>query len=99
MWPRNIQNDFENFCASLGFEPDTFGIESKRFKDSTTPPLKYEIKISTGHIYNYRLGSVLPKRLNDSRINKNAFQIYYIITNKLKDSAFSTGSDHFSNEN
>ena len=29
MWPRNhIHNVFENWCASLGFEPDTFDVES-----------------------------------------------------------------------
>ena len=39
MWPRNIQNGFENICASLEFEADTFGVESNRFTNSATPPM------------------------------------------------------------
>ena len=40
MWPRNIQNGFENVCASLGFEADTFGVEGNRFTNSATPQPK-----------------------------------------------------------
>ena len=32
MWPRNIQNDFEIFCTSLGFEPDIFCVVFKTLK-------------------------------------------------------------------
>ena len=42
MWPRNIQTGFENFCASLEFEPDTFAVESKRFTNSATQPYTIE---------------------------------------------------------
>ena len=30
---------YENLCASLGFEPDTFGVERDCFTNSATPPL------------------------------------------------------------
>ena len=36
--------DYENVCASLGFEPDTFGVESNRFINSATPPYKLKVK-------------------------------------------------------
>ena len=49
MWPRNIQNGFEIVRASLGFEPDTFGVESNRFTNSATPSIKLIL-----HYFNYR---------------------------------------------
>ena len=38
---------FENVCSSLGFEPDTFGVESNLFANSATSPYTFK-KIFAG---------------------------------------------------
>ena len=44
MWLGNIQSGLNIYCASMGFEPDTFGVESNRFTNSATPSLHYSCR-------------------------------------------------------